>query len=225
MKNIILAHKDFIWTEYLFDEPVVYTQRDNLKTNLPVVKYGGPDDRVYGEFSIWKWLAENETNDDEWFTLHHYRRKFDPYYNHLSLPTPISFNCTVADQLAYYHSPELADFMVNYLKQPIDKINIFFPYNIFSAPLRVIKEWVAFVEPFIKMGEEKLKITSYEEANNFIKEHASFTKQENGKNTEVSYQSRIWATVTERLNTLFWMNYKEPAYYCGVKLLETDMVM
>lgn len=223
MKNIILAHKDFEWNEYLFDKPIVYTQND-IKTNLDVVKYDGLDNRIYGEFSLWKCIAETEKDDSEWYTLHHYRRLFEPYYNHISLPLPL-INDSLYNNLAFLHSIELADLMKNDMNLPIDKIYQFFPYNIFSAPLFVIKEWVSFVDNYLQIAQNKLNIKTFEESLEFVKNNENFTKSQEGKNTDIVYQSRIYATLTERLNTIFWLNFREACYFCPVKLLEANMVM
>ena len=231
--HCVLAHKDFEFpAKYVFNyEPVHAYAEHEIKTNLPLTIYKSEyDSRLFGELGIWKWLYENENAD--WYCLHHYRRFFEEYHEHVCLPNPIMLNCSLLQQLAICHSPKICE----WLQQALDKndfnylnqTNKFYPYNIMQLPKELLAEWLKFVEPIISKLTEIIGITDYDKMIEFVKNDTSFTSNvlPNGqiieaKNCEPTYQCRIYAFILERLTTLFFAKLQGvQIWHCDIHLLE-----
>lgn len=234
MKHIhaVLAHKDFEFPkQYYFNyEPVYAFSQKDIKTNLTLKIYSSEyDDRLFGELGLWKYLFEHEQYD--WYTLHHYRRYFEEYYEHVSLPMPIQFNCSLLQQLAVMHSPKICDWLRQVLDpadfQFLATTNRLYPYNIMSIPREVLSAWLKYVEPIIKKLVEIVGITDYEKMTEFVTNDKSFTDNKlngqviEGKVCRPEYQCRIYAFILERLTTLFFAKVQGiQTWHCEVHLLE-----
>lgn len=232
--HAVLAHKDFEFpTHYYFNfEPVYAFSEKEIKTNLPLKIYKSEyDSRLFGELGIWKWLYENEKSD--WYCLHHYRRFFEEYHEHVCLPTPIMLNCSLLQQLAVCHSPKLCEWLQKVLDPNdfnfLNQSNKFYPYNVMQLPRELLAEWLKFIVPIINKLIEVIGITDYDKMIEFVKADASFTDNKiNGqeitaKNCDPIYQSRIYAFILERLTTLFFAKLQGiQIWHCDVHLLELN---
>ena len=236
MKHIhaVLAHKNFEFPkQYYFNyEPVYAFSQKDIKTNLTLKIYNSEyDDRLFGELGLWKYLYEHEQYD--WYTLHHYRRYFEEYYEHVSLPMPIQFNCNLLQQLAVRHSPKICEWLQQVLDpndfQFLATTNRLYTYNIMSIPRELLGTWLNFVEPIIKKLIEVIGITDYEKMTEFVTNDKSFTDNKlngqeiTGKDCRPEYQCRIYAFILERLTTLFFAKLQGvQVYHCEVHLLEQN---
>ena len=235
--HAILAHKPFTFPEqykFDYDDVCVFSQK-RIKTNLPFKKYKveGVDDRIFGEFAIWKWLVENDKKH-EWFVLHHYRRYLNTYYHHFCVAEPIHFNCSVLQQTAACHSVKLVQ-MLQSVMHPQDfallnSLNYLLPYNMMSIHRDVLVEWVKFMDYYMTKLVQLIGISDYDTMVKTVASDTTFTSNvmPNGqvnesKNCDPKYQCRIFAFLSERLNTLFWLkNMHLQPWYCTVDLLEQN---
>lgn len=222
--NIVLGHKDFTFPTSPTVDYSCYTQRD-LKCNLPTVKYDGLDDRIYGEFGLWYYLVDkNIVSCEDFVALSHYRRKFENYYHHTSVAKPFMFPGSVLQQCLYYHSVKYNDWFKEILTPQeynlLANTHWFYPYNIFGVKGDILRQWIDFVGRKLDKLKEITGLKTFEDCCEFVKNDVTFTAPQPNKNIDVVYQARIYATVTERLNTLFWLLYPGEMYHCEVKLLE-----
>lgn len=228
----ILCHKDFEYPvkTWLGQDLVAIWQRHSPdqeppKTNLPIIEYESKyDDRVYGELGAWNWIYRN--SPDEHNGLHHYRRLGNYLYNNVSVVRPITFNCSLAQQLEYYHSKKVVDVLTQVLESDIlYKTNIFFPYNLFSIPKEILYHWLNFVIPRIEKSVEILGYNNktYEEIVDMVSKDKSFITGGPDKNVSSTYQARWPACAIERLNSIFWILVSPCQYIpCEITLLEKD---
>lgn len=233
MRNLrfILAHKDFDDTkfnaDYTFDETFVLTQNHNVVSKkYKTVYYEGRPDTIYGELAAWEWIYANYNQFPEcWTVLDHYRRNMDIMYGNVTVANSIYFgsNVSMASQMSYYHGDTLVQMLESVLKP--NELSIFrtttilHPYNIFYCNMEELGMWLRYVNEKIEMIERNTGIYDQKSALEFVKNNPEFTKQMNGKNTDILYQSRIYAFILERLNTLYWLQRSN--FYLGkVYLLE-----
>lgn len=146
------------------------------------------------------------------------------------VPEPIQFPNSVLEQMAYYHSPKVADAMLKALPPDESNIlrgNVFFPYNIAKMPRKLIWEWVNFVEPRLLRTMEILGCPlDYCGALEFMKNDSSFTTPMEGKNTDIHYQCRIGGCICERLSTIFFNKLTGvPKEFKRVNLLEKNQLI
>lgn len=228
--NYVVCHKDFDWNfgDYVNSQYQAIGTKD-VKTNLNYTKIETDlPDEIYGEITYMKWIADNCKTD--WFSLSHYRRKFDFVYG---IPSYVEmrFGCSVADQTVYYHSKQIFEMFIGYLFRTNEqiakafietvKMNVFCPYNIMAGPVEMARDWVNVVaNPVIDFMQNELKIKTIEDAYNFVKTTDSLVPREN-KNIEIKYQARIGGFLAERMNTMFWLSlFQNPKLACNVNLLE-----
>lgn len=134
--NYILSHKPFDHSFFGDISNKIFISKDG-KVEGTVAYKSEYDDRVYGEFCAWKWIA-TQLRDNDWACLSHYRRKCYAKMG-VQVAVPIRLGASALDQIAHYHSPLLAEAFskalspqeLNVLREPI-----LYPYNIFSAPKR-----------------------------------------------------------------------------------------
>ena len=141
----------------------------------------------------------------------------------------MQFQCSLLQQISYYHSPKLATAIASTLPQNELNVlngNLLCPYCIYAAPHQVIKDWVSFVEDRTIAVLNKLGCgTDPDNIIDFIKNDESFTTGGEGKNCEVKYQSRIGGFIAERMSTIFWMLSPMPKQWQNVILLENGQVI
>lgn len=176
---------------------------------IPVKVIDGITNPKYGEVTAWNYIL-SQLRDGEYGSLCHYRREMiNVPDGHVCVARPIYLNGSVEKQTAYYHSSMMMALLKRFLHKEdykyLSESNMFFPYNIFSAPKQVIGEWCWWQNFFIKKMEE---ITG-PDIEHFLRKNYgeqggdTFTPRPY-KNISVSYQSRFYAFVSERLNTVFW---------------------
>lgn len=160
---------------------------------------------VYGELPYYVWVANNLRSQD-WVSVHHYRRKL-PLSIGLTLPAPIEFKGSMAQQVAYYHSPVLSDAIMRTLS-PIEqqifvKANQLIPYNMMNAQVEFIqKEFLPYILNKVTLLQGVL-------GKNF-KPDETFFEPRKGKRVDSWYQNRVFAFAMERYTTLFFLtrNYR-----------------
>lgn len=181
----------------------------------------------FGELGPWCWISE-QIRDEDFATLNHYRRKLGNCIG-IVIPQPLVFPCRLIDQMAFYHSPKLAEAFMKVctpLEQHFMLGNTLYAWNIFSAPGYVIKDWCKYCELKINALIEVLGCGStYEEMYKFVTEDGSFCTPTEGKNTDPVYQTRIMGCALERFNTLYWMLSQLPKTFKPIKLLETGQTI
>jgi hypothetical protein len=232
--HCILTHKSFEYPRDIcfdYDDVCCFAQK-KIKTNLPFKKYKleGYDDRLVGEYSLWQYILDNDKTHD-WFVLHHYRRFLVNQYHTLCTAQPIVTNCSLLQQTIASHSVKLAQILKAILSpqdfNSLNSINVLTPYNMMSIHRSVLSEWCKFMKFYIDKIFDILGTRDYDTLLDQIKSDSTFTSNvmPNGqinesKNCDPAYQVRIVAFLSERLNTLWWLNRE---HYIGeVKLLEND---
>lgn len=234
VKNYILAHKDFTIDEnklgvypHLKDY-FVLTQKP-IQTNLPnQIVYDGLDNRMYGEFSVWKWIYENHDWDkDDVVGLHHYRRIVEYPYHSIAVVQPMRFGCSVLEQTKHYHGNTVNNLLSSVLKpQEYNILNrpIFFAYNLFSCNKELLGKWLEFVGDKLNTIADKINVHSLEEMHAYIQGTDLLDKLPN-KNTDIDYQSRLYATICERLNTIFWQTMVNNYLTANIQLMEVGQTI
>lgn len=176
-----------------------------------------------GELGVWKWIS-SQIRECDWAALNHNRRKIYPKVG-IQVAAPMQFQCSLLQQISYYHSNKLATALASTLPQ--NELNvlsgqILVPYCIWSAPHSVIKNWVEFVEDRTIAVLNKLGCGSDpNEIMEFVKNDSSFTTGGEGKNCDWKYQSRVGGFIAERMNTIFWMLNNVAKQWQNVILLES----
>lgn len=133
--------------------------------------------------------------------------------------------CTILEQVAYYHSPILAEAIVKTLNPTElaimngDKLMC---YNIFKAPQPLIKQWCEYCGTKLKLLSDVLQCPINEESvHKFVKTKSNeFLKPYKGKNVDLVYQSRFFGYALERYSHCFWSLYQGPKDFKQVKFLE-----
>ena len=220
-KNFIVTLKVFDRTPFKYMSNKTFLSDNNTPDTINVT---GLDSRIYGELPFWKYIL-TQMEFDDFASLHHYRRKMNFVQEQICIPKPMLFGCSLADQMAAYHSPILVDAMSKALNSDIlYKTNVFVPYNIFCAPKEVVENWINFCFGVVDstMGILNLRGKTYEEILEFVKNNDSFKECNNKeKNLDPIYQARIGAFLLERANSIFWMHVCPYNYIpCEISLLE-----
>lgn len=170
---------------------------------------------VYGELPFYHWIAQNLRPED-WVRVNHYRRKL-PLSIGLTLPAPLSFSGSMAQQLAYYHSPVLVEAIMRTLTPVEQQIfttnNTMYAYNIMFAPVEFIQK------SYLPWMMEKINALRMVLGSGF-KPDKSFFEPREGKRCDEWYQNRIYAFAMERYTTLFFLTNNFGQQLANVKLLE-----
>ena len=219
----ILTHKNFLWNETLPEEPIAFSQKPIItNVRLSLYRVGEFPDENYGELGIWYYLYSQFINEDR-YTLHHYRRKFESVKGYNCVPIAKKFN--LAQQLDTYHSPLITKWFKD-IGYDLTQYNMFFPYNIFSVNRPILKEWLDFTTSNIIKLQDITGARTSEEIKDLITTEKSFLEGFDKKIKTVEYQSRLYAFILERLNTIFWLDKftekKIPLACCPVKLLKEN---
>lgn len=170
---------------------------------------------VYGELPYYIWLANNLRSQD-WVCVHHYRRKLGLSIG-MTLPMPITFNCSMADHLAYFHSINLANAIMQTLEpmeqQIFVKANQLIPYNMMNAQVGFIqKEYLPYILNKVTMLQGVL--------GKDFKPDETFFEPRKGKRVDEWYQNRVYAFAMERYSTIFFLTRNYEQQFQEVKLLE-----
>ena len=221
--NFILAHKPFEDKFGDIANKVYITDNKEYAANSGaiLIDKNEYDSRVFGELPFWIYISKHIREQDS-ASLMAYRRKIYPKVG-IQVAQPLNLPCTVLEQLAYYHSPFIAETICKVLAPEEVKIlngNLLCAYNIFSANHKVIIEWINFVIPRL---EQIMKAIGCPNDFKSVKEWVKTTdllKPYEGKNTDLVYQSRVGASILERLNTIFWLSRNYGQQWQPVKLLE-----
>ena len=226
--NYVLTHKDFTWP---VDTGLQIALADHeVKTNIPLEIVNNEfDNRVYGELYAWVYIYSQMKNDTDLYALNHYRRQLtNVYANKVNVVQAMRWNNSIAQQTAYFHSPTVVNLLAKVLKPEDFAVlngNIFYPYNMFVVNRPVLKMWLDFVLPCIYAIQKEINAKTYEEVRNFVKSDKSFAVKAEHKNSSLDYQSRLFAFILERLNTIFWCKARGPIFPCSVKLLEENQTI
>lgn len=184
------------------------------------------DSRLFGEFGVYEWAANNIRECDR-ACVHHYRRKLPFGISEIILPQPCKFNFSILDGLAYWHSPVLCDALHAVLSPQefnLLQSNELLCWNIFKAPQPVIKQWVEYC------GSKLTLLLRYFGLEPTIESFEKFVQDKNsgllepmaGKNTDLNYQRRFMGFLLERLSHCFWMSVPYHREYKQIKLLQKD---
>lgn len=181
--------------------------------------------KVYGELGAWDWISKQIRPIDE-ACLMHFRRKLKVMPG-VTLPYPIRFQCSLVQQLAYYHSPKLAQAFMATLtpsEQSVFNSNALYPYCIFNSPCEVLQDWLAFVKQHIFMLKDILKCGDTEEQiKEFVKNDGTYLIGAEGKDTRLEYQSRLLGFCVERFSSLYWtLQNSVPKNHSELILLEEN---
>ena len=161
----------------------------------------------------------------------HYRRIMDPNCsNRTYVAQPMVLQTTLAQQYAACHFIEDLQLMGKAIKECYPSIvqfaeqvlngNIFIPYNIVNCQYKQFLDWVNFVITILNKVDEYLGHPNFDQ----MKEIISKRKQPmiEGRNNDISYQSRLYSFGSERLSTIYWLAISRqiPVFPAEVKLLE-----
>ena len=197
--NFIVCHKPTKCLDMFGDlANRVYLSDNKLPGTIDV--YNGYDSSRYGELPFWSWIAQHIRPQD-FACLHHYRRKLPPSFG-ITLPAPIQIQGSMAQQLAYYHSPVLSDAIMKTL-EPVEQQlfctqTILYGYNIALMPGEILQNMYL---PYIS---NKITLLEGVLGKNYRPDKTFFESRE-GKRTDTWYQNRIYGFAMERYNTLFWL--------------------
>jgi len=223
--KFILAHKESECLYKFGDQANKIFLSENGCVEGTVPYTSNYDSRVYGELGPWQWICSQLRDEDE-ACLEHYRRKLKVLPG-ITLPQPLQFPCRLIDQMASYHSGKLAEAFMSVCTPTEQQImcgNIFYPWNIYSAPVPVCKDWFGYCEDkllklFKTMGcgltLEEVKMFVSDEANGFLSDGAP------DKRKDVVYQCRMGGCALERLNTCYWLQQNSvPKNHSQIVFLE-----
>ena len=175
----------------------------------------GYPSNLYGELPFYNWIAQNLRPTD-FVCVHHYRRKL-PLSIGLTLPAPIEFKGSMAQQMAYYHSPVLSDAIMRTLspveQQVFMNANQLIPYNMMNCQVEFIQK------SYLPWMMEKINALRMVLGSGF-KPDKSFFEPREGKRTDEWYQNRIYAFAMERYTTLFFLTNNFGQQLANIKLLE-----
>lgn len=172
---------------------------------------------VYGELPYYVWIANNLRSQD-WVCVHHYRRKLGLSIG-LTLPAPVTFNCSMAEHLAYFHSANLANAILQTLEHTEQQLFVrstqLIPYNIMNAQVGFIqKEYLPYILNKITMLQGVL--------GKDFKPDETFFEPREGKRVDEWYQNRVYAFAMERYTTLFFLTRNYGQQYKPIKLLQKN---
>ena len=233
MIDYILAHKDFEINEnvlgifpHLKNYQVV--SQNEVKCNLPnKLIYKGLDNRLYGEYSVWEWIYKtNDWERNPFVCLHHYRRLLDRVHNNISVAAPMRFGCSIEQQTAHYHGVTVNQILREVLSKQeyahLSQSNIFYPYNLFCTNKQLLESWLNFIEPKLMKAKEITGAENLEQMKEYLT-HTDLLKPMPNKNTNIDYQSRLYATICERLNDVFWRTIPQNYFVSNIQFLEEGM--
>lgn len=177
----------------------------------------GYPSNLYGELPFYSWIAQNLRPND-WVRVHHYRRRL-PLSIGFTLPAPIEFKGSMAQQLSYYHSPVLADAIMRTLS-PVEQqvfmtANQLIPYNVMFSKVEFIQRM------YLPWMMDKITALRMVLGPDF-KPDASFFEPHEGKRIDDWYQNRVYAFAMERYTTLLFLTQNIDRNYAQVKLLEPN---
>lgn len=156
------------------------------------------DSARYGELPAWSWIAQHIRPDD-YATLNHYRRKIMTGIGNC-IPEPTEFSMDMANHIAYYHSPVLANAMLKTMspvEQQIFTTNkTLFPYNIMTLQGEVLQKMYL---PYIM---DKIMALISVLGRDYMPDY-TFFEERPGKDIRPWYQNRIYGFALERYSTLF----------------------
>lgn len=215
--NIVITHNkeglEFAKKKYGDYSNKLYLSDCNVPGTIDVSN--GYHSSVYGELPFYHWIAQNLRPQD-WVRVNHYRRKL-PLSIGLTLPVPLSFNGSMANQLAYYHSPVLVEAIMRTLTPVEQQIfttnNTLTPYNIMFAPVEFIQT------TYLPWMMNKINALQMVLGRNF-KPDKSFFEPREGKRVDSWYQNRVFAFAMERYTTLFFLTNNFGQQFANINLLE-----
>lgn len=215
--NIVITHNkeglEFAKKKYGDYSNKLYLSDCNVPGTIDVSN--GYHSSVYGELPFYHWIAQNLRPQD-WVRVNHYRRKL-PLSIGLTLPAPLSFNGSMANQLAYYHSPVLVEAIMRTLTPVEQQIfttnNTLTPYNIMFAPVEFIQT------TYLPWMMNKINALQMVLGRNF-KPDKSFFEPREGKRVDSWYQNRVFAFAMERYTTLFFLTNNFGQQFANINLLE-----
>lgn len=215
--NIVITHNkeglEFAKKKYGDYSNKLYLSDCNVPGTIDVSN--GYHSSVYGELPFYHWIAQNLRPHD-WVRVNHYRRKL-PLSIGLTLPAPLSFNGSMANQLAYYHSPVLVEAIMRTLTPVEQQIfttnNTLTPYNIMFAPVEFIQT------TYLPWMMNKINALQMVLGRNF-KPDKSFFEPREGKRVDSWYQNRVFAFAMERYTTLFFLTNNFGQQFANINLLE-----
>ena len=217
-----------------------YVKIDNRKSDL--------DHRLYSEIAGYDVLmkmfndAENAKSADTtgktnpefppiWIQTNHYRRVFDiDCCNRTYIAQPMIFPCTIAQQYGAMHYIEdlktmcnairaLYPTMINFAEQVLNQ-NIFIPYNMVTCQYGQFRDYAQFLISVLKKVAEYMGNPTFEQMKDIISKREQPNVE--GRNNDISYQSRIYSFLSERVSTIYWLAIAKqmPVYPAKVNLLE-----
>jgi hypothetical protein len=215
--NVVICHNkeglDFSKTRFGDYSNKLYLSDTGVEGTIDVSN--GYPSSLYGELPFYSWIAQNLRPKD-WVRVNHYRRKCNQSIG-LSLPAPIEFKGSLAQQMAYYHSPVLVDAMMKTLNPVEQQImmtsNQLLPYNIMYAPVGFIQN------TYLPWMMDKITALRMVLGPDF-KPDASFFEPREGKRIDDWYQNRVYAFAMERYTTVFFFTHNLGQNFVQVKLLE-----
>ena len=217
--NCILCHNkegfEFAKKEFADLSNKLYLSDTGVEGTIDVTC--GYPSNVYGELPFYNWIAQNMRPQD-WVRVHHYRRKL-PLTIGLTVPATLSFNGSMAQQLAYYHSPVLVEAIMRTLtpieQQLFNTNKSLIPYNMMFAPVEFIQT------TYLPWMMNKINALQMVLGRGF-KPDQSFFEPREGKRVDLWYQNRIYAFAMERYTTLFFLTNNFGHQYRNVNLLEPN---
>ena len=215
--NVIICHNkeglEFAKKKYGDYSNKLYLSDTGVEGTIDVSN--GFPSSVYGELPFYHWIAQNLRPQD-WVRVNHYRRKL-PLSIGLTLPAPLSFSGSMAQQLAYYHSPILTNAIMQTLspveQQVFMNANQLIPYNMMNCQVEFIQK------SYLPWMMEKINALRMVLGSGF-KPDKSFFEPREGKRVDSWYQNRIYAFAMERYTTLFFLTNNFGQQLANVKLLE-----
>lgn len=176
------------------------------------------DSAKFGEFPFYSWIAQNFRPQD-WVCVHHYRRKGSLGLGNL-VPEPIQINGSMAEHVAYYHSPVLADAIMKTLT-PLEQslfttTKMLYAYNILCLNVGLIQQlYFPYIANKIMLLESIL-------GRNYVPDPSFFVERP-GKRTDTWYQNRIYGFAMERYTTLWILQNQDKINgTMRIKLLEPE---
>ena len=215
--NVVICHNkeglEFAKKKYGDYSNKLYLSDTGVEGTIDVSN--GFPSSVYGELPFYHWIAQNLRPQD-WVRVNHYRRKL-PLSIGLTLPAPLSFSGSMAQQLAYYHSPILTNAIMQTLspveQQVFMNANQLIPYNMMNCQVEFIQK------SYLPWMMEKINALRMVLGSGF-KPDKSFFEPREGKRTDEWYQNRIYAFAMERYTTLFFLTNNFGQQLANIKLLE-----
>ena len=158
-------------------------------------------------YDVWK------NTNDEWVGINHYRRYFDfkgEEHYVTTLPIPLSFN--MHEQYARCHNitdlfecESIIDEMFPEYKCDYANINVLYANNMFILNRKDFNEYCRFVFGVLKRFGEDEGLYSQHDVNEYVRANKQFYNPK--RKFDVSYQSRLFGFLMERIGTIFFLHY------------------